>query len=197
MLLQKAIFLEDILEKGEDPGEAAKRVAEVEKAKKAQEAAAAKSQREREERERAALAQAEAEVKKAGSNSGKLKHTFLIPLSKAKSVYRRRCRVLLRRVRTLTPARITHTIRRLPPNSRTKLPSCVLNLQGRGLQVSAGWVASPGGRKTQTGIRSSAQRVSSSRPAASIRLWYTSLSIFVTSIRLQAVILLWLYDLRL
>ena len=87
--MQKAIFLEDILEKGEDPGAAAKRVAEVEKAKKAQEAAAAKSQREREERERAALAQAEAEVKKAGSNSAKLKHTFLIPLSKAKSVHRK------------------------------------------------------------------------------------------------------------
>ena len=87
MLLQNMIFIEDILEKGEDPGEAAKRVAEVEKAKKMQEAAAAKSQREREERERVALAQAEAEAKKAGSNSVKLKHTFLILLSKAKSVH--------------------------------------------------------------------------------------------------------------
>ncbi|EDR06447.1 uncharacterized protein LACBIDRAFT_328825 [Laccaria bicolor S238N-H82] len=91
-LLQNAIFLEDTLEKGEDPGEAAKRLAEEEKqekAKKEQEAAAAKAQREREEKERAALAQAEAEARKEGSNSAKLKHTFLIPLSKAKAVHRK------------------------------------------------------------------------------------------------------------
>jgi len=91
-LLQNAIFLEDTLEKGEDPGEAAKRVAEAEKqekAKKEQEAAAAKGQREREERERAARAQAEAEARKEGSNGAKLKHTFLIPLSKAKTAHRK------------------------------------------------------------------------------------------------------------
>jgi hypothetical protein len=91
-LLQNAIFLEDTLERGEDPGEVAKRVAEAEKqekAKKEQEAAAAKAQREREERERAALAQAEAEARKEGSNSAKLKHTFLIPLSRAKTAHRK------------------------------------------------------------------------------------------------------------
>lgn len=91
-LLQNAIFLEDTLERGEDPGEVAKRVAEAEKQEKAEkekEAAAAKAQREKEERERAALAQAEAEARKEGSNSAKLKHTFLIPLTKAKTVYRK------------------------------------------------------------------------------------------------------------
>ena len=119
---------------------------EKQKAKKGQEAAAAKAQREREEKERAAVHRKElSSFIMEGSVNLRPQREVVRPTSANLESHSRRLGVL-------TLARITHTVRRLPPNSRTKLPSSVLNLQSRGLQVSAGWVASPGRQKTETGV---------------------------------------------
>ena len=98
-LLHEAVLLENTLNKGELPSEDPQLVEEArkkEKAAKEKEAAAAaeaaakaKAKAEEEERSRIALAAAELQIKRDEPTAGRLKHTFLIPLSKARSRHRK------------------------------------------------------------------------------------------------------------
>jgi len=90
-LLQGALWLEDSLDRGELPSEApVEDVAEKLKAeaRKAAEEAEAKAQEE--ERRKIAIAKAQLQAKRDEPTSGRLKHTFLIPLTKARSVQHRK-----------------------------------------------------------------------------------------------------------
>ncbi|KAF8969582.1 hypothetical protein BDZ97DRAFT_207974 [Flammula alnicola] len=92
-LLQEAVLLEDSLDRGELPTEMA---VQEERERKEQEvvaaaAAEAKAAKAKEdaERKRIALATAQLQAKRDEPTAGRLKHTFLIPLSKARSVHRK------------------------------------------------------------------------------------------------------------
>jgi len=96
-LLHEAVMLEDTLNKGELPSETPE-YEEVtrQKEKRAKEVAAAAAARakamaraEDEERSRLALATAQLQSKRDEPTSGRLKHTFLVPLSKARSQTRK------------------------------------------------------------------------------------------------------------
>ena len=95
-LLQGALWLEDSLDRGELPSEAPVETVEEEKLKeevrrvaaKAEAEAAAKAQEE--ERKKIAIAKAQLQVKRDEPTSGRLKHTFLIPLTKARSMHHRK-----------------------------------------------------------------------------------------------------------
>lgn len=90
-LLQEAVLLEDVLDKGELPSETLKpRLEALEERKKEAEARAkAKAEEEarlkEEERQRIAYATAQLQAKRDQPTEGRLKHTFLIPLSKART----------------------------------------------------------------------------------------------------------------
>jgi len=98
-LLQEAMLLEDTLSKGELPAE---NIDPMETERREQERleaiaiveAEAKAKKEAEEaeahRQRIAYATAQLQAKRDEPTSGKLKHTFLIPLSKARSVHHRK-----------------------------------------------------------------------------------------------------------
>ncbi|KAF9478501.1 hypothetical protein BDN70DRAFT_879941 [Pholiota conissans] len=92
-LLQEALILEDSLDRGELPTEANVRLEAEEKERKAREAveaeARAKKAAEDEERQRIAAAAERLKAKRDEPTSGRLKHTFLVPLSKARSVHRK------------------------------------------------------------------------------------------------------------
>ena len=92
-LLQEAVLLENTLTKGELPSENPEYEEEVrQKEKRAREeeaAAAARAKAEAEERSRVALASAQLQSKRDEPTSGRLKHTFLVPLSKARSQNRK------------------------------------------------------------------------------------------------------------
>ena len=87
-LLNEALRLEDTLNNGELPFEETLLEEKTEqKEKRTKEAEAAKA--EDEERSRLALATAQLQSKRDQPTSGRLKHTFLIPLSKARSRHRK------------------------------------------------------------------------------------------------------------
>ena len=98
-LLHEAVLLENTLDKGELPSEDPQLEEEArkkEKAAKEKEAAAAaeavakaEAKAEEEERSRIALAAAQLKIKRDEPTAGRLKHTFLIPLSKARSRHRK------------------------------------------------------------------------------------------------------------
>jgi hypothetical protein len=98
-LLHEAVLLENTLNKGELPSEDPQLEEEArkkEKAAKEKEAAAAaeavakaEAKAEEEERSRIALAAAQLQIKRDEPTAGRLKHTFLIPLSKARSRHRK------------------------------------------------------------------------------------------------------------
>ena len=98
-LLQEAVLLENTLNKGELPSEDSQLEEEArqkEKTVKEEEAAAevaakaeAEAKAEEEERSRLALAAAQLQSKRDEPTAGRLKHTFLIPLSKARSRHRK------------------------------------------------------------------------------------------------------------
>ena len=98
-LLHEAVLLENTLDKGELPSEDPQLEEEAqqkEKAAKEKEAAAAaeavakaEARAEEEERSRIALATAQLQIKRDEPTAGRLKHTFLIPLSKARSRHRK------------------------------------------------------------------------------------------------------------
>ncbi|KAF9561153.1 hypothetical protein CPC08DRAFT_707586 [Agrocybe pediades] len=98
-LLQETMLLEDTLSKGElpaehvDPAELERREKErLAEIARAEAEAKAKKEAEEEEahRQRIAYATAQLQAKRDEPTSGKLKHTFLIPLSKAMSVHHRK-----------------------------------------------------------------------------------------------------------
>ena len=90
-LLQEAVLLEDVLDKGELPSETLKpRLEALEERKKDAEARAKAKTEEQarlkeEERQRIAYATAQLQAKRDQPTEGRLKHTFLIPLSKART----------------------------------------------------------------------------------------------------------------
>ncbi|KAF8801653.1 hypothetical protein BYT27DRAFT_7245091 [Phlegmacium glaucopus] len=88
-LLQEAVMLEDTLNKGELPSENPEFEEETrQKEKRAKEAAAAaqaKTKAEHEERGRLTSATAQLQRKRDEPTSGRLKHTFLAPLTKSRS----------------------------------------------------------------------------------------------------------------
>ncbi|KAF8163697.1 hypothetical protein B0H34DRAFT_696475 [Crassisporium funariophilum] len=90
-LLQEAVFLEEALNGGELPTESTRRLEEEERQRQEQEAvaAAAEAKARDEERSRIAFATAQLQAKRDEPTPGRLKHTFLIPLSKARSVNRK------------------------------------------------------------------------------------------------------------
>jgi hypothetical protein len=93
-LLQEAVLLEDTLNKGELPSEETRLDEETQQREdRAKEAAAAEAQAkakaEDEERSRLALATAQLQIKRDEPTAGRLKHTFLVPLSKARSRHRK------------------------------------------------------------------------------------------------------------
>ena len=94
-LLQEAVLLEDTLNKGELPSEETRLDEETQQREdRAKEAAAAaeaqaKAKAEDEERSRLALATAQLQIKRDEPTAGRLKHTFLVPLSKARSRHRK------------------------------------------------------------------------------------------------------------
>ncbi len=93
-LLQEAVLLEDSLDRGELPTEAWVRLDAEENQRKEDAAVAAAAalvrQAEDEERQRIAAAAARLQAKRDQPTSGRLKHTFLVPLSKARSVAHRK-----------------------------------------------------------------------------------------------------------
>lgn len=93
-LLQEAMLLENSLDRGELPTEAWVRLdAEESQRKEDAEAAAATAlvrKAEDEERQRITAAAARLQAKRDQPTSGRLKHTFLVPLSKARSVAHRK-----------------------------------------------------------------------------------------------------------
>ena len=90
-LLQGALWLEDSLDRGELPSEAPAEVVEQEKLREARRVAAeAEAKAQAEEKKKIAIAQAQLQAKRDEPTSGKLKHTFLIPLTKARSVHHRK-----------------------------------------------------------------------------------------------------------
>ena len=94
-LLHEAVLLENTLNKGELPSEdpQLEEARQKEKAANEKEAAAAEAKAEakaeEEERSRLALASAQLQIKRDEPTAGRLKHTFLIPLSKARSRHRK------------------------------------------------------------------------------------------------------------
>jgi hypothetical protein len=94
-LLHEAVLLENTLNKGELPSEDPQFEEEAlqkEKAAKEEEAAAetqAKAKAEDEERSQLTLAATQLQSKRDEPTAGRLKHTFLIPLSKARSRHRK------------------------------------------------------------------------------------------------------------
>ena len=90
-LLQGALWLEDSLDRGELPSEAPVDVVEQEKLREARRVAAeAEAKAQAEEKKKIAIAQAQLQAKRDEPTSGKLKHTFLIPLTRARSVHHRK-----------------------------------------------------------------------------------------------------------
>ena len=93
-LLQGALWLEDSLDRGELPSDTPPEDVEQEKLREAEarrvaaEAAEAKAQEE--EKKKIAIAKAQLQAKRDEPTSGRLKHTFLIPLTKARSVHHRK-----------------------------------------------------------------------------------------------------------
>jgi hypothetical protein len=95
-LLHEAVLLENTLNKGDLPSEdlqleeEARQKEQAAKEKEAAEAVAkAKAKAEEEERSRLAMATAQPQIKRDEPTAGRLKHTFLIPLSKARSRHRK------------------------------------------------------------------------------------------------------------
>ena len=95
-LLHEAVLLENTLNKGELPSEDPQLGEEAQKEKAAKDKAAAEAvakaeaaKAEEEERRRLAIATAQLQSKRDEPTAGRLKHTFLIPLSKARSRHRK------------------------------------------------------------------------------------------------------------
>ncbi|CAA7271028.1 unnamed protein product [Cyclocybe aegerita] len=92
-LIQEAVLLEDALDKGELPSEVPRILEEDEQTLKAEEEAAvlaAAKVQEGAERQRIAAAAAQLRAKRDLPTAGRLKHTFLVPLSKARSMHHRK-----------------------------------------------------------------------------------------------------------
>ena len=87
-LLQEAVLLENTLNKGELPSEETQQNEEKAKETAAAEAQA-KAKAANEEQSRLALATAQLQNKRDDPTVGRLKHTFLVPLSKARSRHRK------------------------------------------------------------------------------------------------------------
>jgi len=91
-LLQGALWLEDSLDRGELPSDTP--VEDVEEEKLREEArrvaAEAEAKAQEEEKKKIAIAKAQLQAKRDEPTSGRLKHTFLIPLTKARSVHHRK-----------------------------------------------------------------------------------------------------------
>ncbi|KIM48613.1 hypothetical protein M413DRAFT_437813, partial [Hebeloma cylindrosporum] len=91
-LLQGALWLEDSLDRGELPSETPDEAVEEEKLKEEARrvAAEAEAKAQEEEKKKIAIAKAQLQAKRDEPTSGKLKHTFLIPLTKARSAHHRK-----------------------------------------------------------------------------------------------------------
>jgi hypothetical protein len=91
-LLQGALWLEDSLDRGELPSDTP--VEDVEEERLREEArrvaAEAEAKAQEEEKKKIAIAKAQLQAKRDEPTSGRLKHTFLIPLTKARSVHHRK-----------------------------------------------------------------------------------------------------------
>ncbi|KAF9532774.1 hypothetical protein CPB83DRAFT_846330 [Crepidotus variabilis] len=113
-LLQEAMLLEDSLDRGQLPGEtpAKKRQDEMAKQKRKEEeerrvlarAREEEARKEAEERHRIAHANAQLQAKRDAPTQGRLKHTFLVPLSKAKTTHKKE----LSSTELEAPPRVSH-----------------------------------------------------------------------------------------
>ena len=130
-LLQEAVLLENTLNKGELPSEETQLEEQTQQEEKSEEAAAAmvqvkaQAQAEEEDRSRLALATAQLQKKRDEPTTGRLKHTFLVPLSKVRS--RRRKEVYTAKAETFfstskEPAPIHPESAGLPSQSTNSLP---------------------------------------------------------------------------
>ena len=91
-LLQGALWLEDSLDRGELPSDTPVEDVEAEKLREEARrvAAEAEAKAQEEEKKKIAIAKAQLQAKRDEPTSGRLKHTFLIPLTKARSVHHRK-----------------------------------------------------------------------------------------------------------
>jgi hypothetical protein len=91
-LLQGALWLEDSLDRGELPSDTPVEAVEEEKLREEARrvAAEAEAKAQEEEKKKIAIAKAQLQAKRDEPTSGRLKHTFLIPLTKARSVHHRK-----------------------------------------------------------------------------------------------------------
>ena len=91
-LLQGALWLEDSLDRGELPSDTPVEVVEEEKLREEARrvAAEAKAKAQEEEKKRITIAKVQLQAKRDEPTSGRLKHTFLIPLTKARSLHHRK-----------------------------------------------------------------------------------------------------------
>jgi hypothetical protein len=92
-LLQGALWLEDSLDRGELPSDTPVEDVEEERLREEEArraAAEAEAKAQEEEKKKIAIAKAQLQAKRDEPTSGRLKHTFLIPLTKARSVHHRK-----------------------------------------------------------------------------------------------------------